>query len=88
MGHRRHDLELKARIWIATIQVQSAGDHSTSRAGGGNGGDQKSYHGKSGGRAQLARYPAVNGGCCLDRLNTNGCFYAYMITRVGLDYCW
>lgn len=27
MGHRRHDLELKTRIWIATIQVQSAGDH-------------------------------------------------------------
>ena len=47
MGHRRHDLELKARIWIATIQVQSAGDHSTSRVGGGNGGGQKSYRGKT-----------------------------------------
>ncbi len=37
---------------------------------------------------ELAQYPAVNGGCWPDRLSMSGCFYAYVITRVKLDYRW
>lgn len=37
---------------------------------------------------ELARYPVVNGGCWPDRLSMSGCFYAYVITRVKLDYRW